>query len=92
MKKAIILLAMFLTFGIARSQNLNNEPARFVSGTGIKGMKLTTRLPYMNPGIGLPDCTILNQEILIKGDEGILMTGFFGLDRSIGNGEFVPKP
>jgi poly(3-hydroxybutyrate) depolymerase len=64
----------------------------FVSGTGIKGMKLTTRLPYMNPGIGLPDCTILNQEILTKGDEGVLMTGFFGPDWSLDKGEFVPNP
>ncbi len=61
----------------------------FVSGTGIKGMKLTTRLPYMNPGIGLPDCTILSPEIQTNGDSGVLMTGFFGLDWSIENGEFV---
>jgi len=64
----------------------------FVAGTGLKGMKLTTRLPYMNPGIGLPDITILNQDILTKGDSGVLMTGFFGLDWSIEKGEFVPNP
>jgi hypothetical protein len=43
----------------------------------------------MNPGIGLPDCTILSPEILTNGDSGVLMTGFFGLDWSIENGEFV---
>jgi len=60
-----------------------------VSGSGLSGMKLTTRIPYMNPGIGLPDCTVINPEILTKGDQGILMTGFFGLDWSVKSGDFV---
>jgi len=63
----------------------------FVSGSGIAGMRLTTRLPYMNPGIGLPDCTILNQDIVNTGEKGVLMTGFFGLDWSIEKGDFVWK-
>ena len=60
-----------------------------ISGTGLEGMKSCNRLPYMNPGIGLPDCTIFNSNILTKGDNGILITGFFGFDWSIKNGEFV---
>jgi dienelactone hydrolase len=60
-----------------------------ISGTGIVGMKVTDRLPYMSPGIGLPDCTILNSKVMTKGEEGVLMTGFFGLDWSLGKGEFV---
>ena len=60
-----------------------------ISGTGIIGMKLNNRLPYMNPGIGLPDCIVMNKDILTKGEPGVLMTGFFGLDWSIENGEFI---
>ena len=60
-----------------------------VSGSGLLGMNLTTRLPYMNPGIGLPDCTVMSSEMLTKGDQGVMMTGFFGLDWSIKNGDFI---
>ena len=60
-----------------------------VSGSGVTGMRLTTRIPYMNPGIGLPDFTLLDTNILSKGDKGIRLTGFFGLDWSIGSGEFI---
>ena len=45
----------------------------------------------MNPGIGLPDCIVMNKDILTKGELGILMTGYFGLDWSIENGEFVSQ-
>jgi len=62
-----------------------------VSGSGLAGMKLTTRVPYMNPGIGLPDCTVMSPEVLTKGDQGVIMTGFFGLDWSVKNGDFVWK-
>lgn len=60
-----------------------------IAGTGIVGMRMNNRLPYLNPGFGLPDCTVLNTEVLTRGDEGILMTGFFGLDWSVEHGEFV---
>ncbi len=30
-----------------------------VSGTSAAGMRLANRLPYLSPGIGLPDCTVL---------------------------------
>ncbi len=68
-----------------------NASVGIVSGTGIIGMNLNNRLPYLNPGIGLPDCTIFDSDILLKGEEGILMTGFFGLDWTVENGEFVRK-
>ncbi len=40
MKKAILLLAMFLTFGITRSQNTNNEPTRFIEVTGSSELEI----------------------------------------------------
>ena len=72
-------------------EGTENASVGVVSGTGIIGMKINNRLPYLNPGIGLPDCTIFNSDILSKGDEGIIITGFFGLDWNIETGEFIRK-
>lgn len=60
-----------------------------VSGTSVTGMRLANRLPYLSPGIGLPDCTVFDPRILTEGDAGVLMTGFFGLDWGVESGEFV---
>ena len=60
-----------------------------VSGTGIIGMRLANRLPYLNPGINLPDCTVLDPAVLTEGDRGVLVTGFFGLDWGVPSGEWV---
>jgi dienelactone hydrolase len=60
-----------------------------VSGTGITAMRITTRLPYLSPGIGLPDCTILDSKVMTEGEKGVIFTGFFGLDWSMKHGEFT---
>ncbi|MCX5752375.1 MAG: prolyl oligopeptidase family serine peptidase [Candidatus Krumholzibacteria bacterium] len=60
-----------------------------VSGTSVAGMRLANRLPYLSPGIGLPDCTVFDPRVLSEGDTGVLMTGFFGLDWGVESGEFV---
>ena len=60
-----------------------------VSGTGLVGMRLANRLPYLNPGINLPDCTVLAPAVLTDGDAGVLLTGFFGLDWGASSGEWV---
>ncbi len=62
-----------------------------VSGTGLTGMRICTRLPYLSPGIGLPDCTVLNARVMTGGEEGVILTGFFGLDWSVEKGEFAGK-
>ena len=60
-----------------------------VSGTGLVGMRLADRLPYLSPGINLPDCTVLDPKVLTEGESGIMMTGFFGLDWGVQSGEAV---
>jgi poly(3-hydroxybutyrate) depolymerase len=60
-----------------------------VSGTSVAGMKLANRIPYLSPGINLPDCTVFDPRVLMEGDAGILVTGFFGLDWDFESGEFV---
>ncbi len=60
-----------------------------ISGTGVEGMKLSHMVRYLEPGLGLPDVTVFNADVLTKGDAGILLAGFFGLDWGMGTGEFV---
>ena len=60
-----------------------------VSGTGIEGMRLSHIVRYLEPGLGLPDLTVFSSDVLTKGDAGILLSGFFGLDWSAAAGEFV---
>jgi pimeloyl-ACP methyl ester carboxylesterase len=60
-----------------------------ISGTGVVGMRLANRLPYLSPGINLPDCTVLGPSVLTAGEPGVIMTGFFGLDWGVPGGEAV---
>jgi hypothetical protein len=56
-----------------------------VGGTGVRGMRMTDRRPYMHPGFAYPDLTLLR-----AGGDGIVYgAGFFGLDWSVEGGEFV---
>ncbi|HTY58964.1 MAG TPA: alpha/beta hydrolase, partial [Bacteroidota bacterium] len=60
-----------------------------VGGTGIRGMRLTDRMPYLLPGVAFPDLIIARSSLLSQGESGIAATGFFGLDWSVSQGEFV---
>jgi hypothetical protein len=62
-----------------------------VSGTGVKGMRLTDRLPYFVSGVGYPDCVLLGPEALDRGLAGVRAAGYFGNDWSVEQGEFVWK-
>jgi dienelactone hydrolase len=60
-----------------------------VSGTGIEGFALSSLVLYLEPGLGLPDLTVFNSDVLTRGDAGVMLTGFFGLDWSVPSGEFA---
>jgi len=60
-----------------------------VCGTGIKGMRLTDRLPFFVSGVGYPDCVLFGPDALTKGLAGVKAAGFFGNDWSVEHGEFV---
>ncbi len=83
-----------------------------VAGTGIKGMRLTYIVPYLQPWFSLPDVTIMNTSMFSNssgdkerggffgqknggqigfGKRGVKIAGFFGLNWSIKNGEFVER-
>ncbi|RPH92899.1 MAG: alpha/beta hydrolase [Calditrichaeota bacterium] len=61
-----------------------------VSGTGLVGMRLTDRRPYLSPGYAYPDLFVFTPEMLDgQQDKGLLVAGFFGLDWRLDSGEFV---
>ena len=60
-----------------------------IGGTGIRGMRLTDRMPYLLPGVAFPDVIIARTSLLSKGEEGVEAAGFFGLDWSVKKGEFA---
>lgn len=60
-----------------------------VSGTGMAGMRLVTRLPYFQSGVGYPDVTVLGSAMLEKGGEGVRCAGYFGNDWSVERGEWA---
>ena len=62
-----------------------------VAGTGITGMRLTDRMPYLLPGVAYPDLIIGRVSMLTRGESGIEAAGFFGEDWSVEGGEFVRK-
>jgi pimeloyl-ACP methyl ester carboxylesterase len=60
-----------------------------IAGTGIKGMRLTDRLPYFVSGIAYPDCVLMSGDVWNKGLPGVKAAGFFGNDWTIEHGEFA---
>lgn len=65
-----------------------------VSGTGIKGMRVTNMLSYLQPMVGYPDVFVVSAEALEKGPDGVRVAGFFGSDWAVPSGDFewqLPK-
>jgi hypothetical protein len=60
-----------------------------VGGTGLSGMRLTDRRPYMHPGFAYPDLVLFRAGKLVQGSDAVCGLGFFGLDWSVEDGEFV---
>jgi hypothetical protein len=51
-----------------------------VCGNNLSGMKLTNRIPYLAPGVGLPDFAVFDARMLRDGIEGVRAAGFFDND------------
>jgi hypothetical protein len=59
-----------------------------VGGTGIAGMRLTDRRPYLQAGFAYPDLVVFCPPN--DGEDDIVCgAGFFGLDWQVKSGEFV---
>ena len=59
-----------------------------VAGTGLEGMKALAPNDYFSGITGFPDLLIFSTEWLRSGMEGIRVSGFFGNDWSIDQGDF----
>ncbi len=68
-----------------------NRTVGVVAGSGLTGMKLTDRRLYMQPGYAFPDLMLFNEGTLTSGIDGVLASGFFGLDWSVDKGEIIYK-
>jgi pimeloyl-ACP methyl ester carboxylesterase len=60
-----------------------------VAGSGLTGMRLTDRVPYIFAGVAFPDCTVFGPEALSVGAAGTRLAGYFGVDWTVENGEFA---
>lgn len=60
-----------------------------VGGTGIHGMRLTTRLRYFVSGVAYPDFMLFGPDVLTDGPEDIRAIGYFGNDWKVDTGEIV---
>ena len=60
-----------------------------VAGTGIQGMKATYPNDYFSGITGFPDLLIFDVDWLKEGINGVRISGFFGNDWSVENGDFV---
>ncbi|MBM4112427.1 MAG: hypothetical protein FJ253_03485, partial [Phycisphaerae bacterium] len=63
-----------------------------VAGTGPIGQRLAERMPYFVSGVGFPDLTVLEADMLQTGLAGVRAAGFFGNDWTVERGEFVFAP
>lgn len=59
-----------------------------VAGTGVSGMKAAFANDYFSGITGFPDLKIFSTGMLRDGLDGIIVSGFFGNDWSIENGDF----
>jgi Prolyl oligopeptidase family len=59
-----------------------------VTGTGLKGLRLTERMPYFVSGADFPDLLVVGSDSLLKGAEGVRAAGYFGYDWSVEKGDF----
>jgi len=63
-----------------------------VAGTGIPGMKASFANNYFSGITGYPDVMIFSADFLKTGLDGIKVSGFFGSDWSVENGDFSLEP
>ncbi|MDE3057779.1 MAG: prolyl oligopeptidase family serine peptidase [Bacteroidota bacterium] len=62
-----------------------------VSGTGIRGMQLTTHVQYFHPYMSLPDLVLYDGKIVQSDEDGVLLAGYFGNNWSLETGEFIGR-
>ncbi len=51
-----------------------------IGGTGLRGMRMTDRLPFFVSGVHYPDWVVMTPDLYRAGNGGVLGCGFFGND------------
>lgn len=59
-----------------------------VAGTDVAGMRGLERLPYFLSGVAYPDFVVCG-DVSARGMDGVVATGYFGLDWSVERGEIA---
>ncbi|HAC21726.1 MAG TPA: hypothetical protein DCF91_06460 [Porphyromonadaceae bacterium] len=77
------------TYFVYPRQDSQTASVGVVAGTGIEGMKAGYANDYISGITGFPDVLIFNVDMLRNGIEGVEVSGFFGNDWSISNGDFT---
>ena len=67
----------------------NTASVGVVTGTSLAALRATNRLRYFVSGIAYPDLFVFAAEALEKGESEVRLGGFFGLNWSLEEGEFV---
>lgn len=62
-----------------------------IAGTGIDGMHLTNLARYFDQYVNFPDIVLFDSGVLRSDDAGVVLTGYFGQDWSVEQGEFVRR-
>ncbi len=94
----------FACFMVRPRKGSTTASVGIVSGTGADGMRLTYTVPYLQPWFSLPDVAVFDTSVFSGreggtknegrvgfGETGVKIAGFFGLDWSLKNGEFVEQ-
>lgn len=72
--------------------NSNTAMIAVIGGSGLTGMRLTNQFPFITSGVHYPDWFIAEPAIYLNADAGVLATGFFHLDWSVGNDSVITIP
>lgn len=62
-----------------------------ISGSSLKGMRLTNRLAYLVAGVGVPDFVVLDIEMLRDAARGVRACGFFDNNWKISESDIVVR-
>ncbi|MCX7699276.1 MAG: hypothetical protein N2039_00195 [Gemmataceae bacterium] len=60
-----------------------------MGGTGWKGLRVTTRLPYLVSGVAYPDKVVFDATSWSQGVAGVQMPGYFGQDWRVETAEMA---
>ena len=78
-------------FFVRPKPNSDIASVAVVSGTGIVGMRSTYNRLYMYPVHNYPDVTVFNFDDTGEQKSSVAVSGFFGLDWTLENGDFEWK-